>query len=173
MRRVVGLLLALSAAGLFVARASKFTTTADDIATFSTSVSISTPSTQVCNPTPFPFPAFVRATNLEVGPGAPTGVDANLMSKDIEGATTPIESQTDTRYYATWVAPVAPCSGYTLSGTVLLDIRQSPTNQRVREGLAAGLFDCPTTTFAQHSVGCTLLATGGVTAYGGAGRAGR
>jgi hypothetical protein len=148
-RRVVlfGLLLAL--VGMSTAFAASLSVQTEDIATFTTDVSISVPTstTSTTMPPPAPFPAtiYVRGA-ADTGVGsldfvAPAKNDS-VTRRLLVLSTEPIELQTTPSMYLTWKSQIAPAQGYLLSGSVTLYIEQ---NGGAANRVTAGLFICPST----------------------------
>ena len=140
MRRVLLFVLFLGLLGLSTAFAASFSVQSEDIATFSTDVSISVPTPE---PTPFPNLIYVRG-DLSGATGtldltAPVSNDS-VTKKPLKLSTEAIGAQIDATKYFTWQSPTAPTAGYVLSGSVTLYIDQ---NAGGSNKMTAGLFSCP------------------------------
>jgi hypothetical protein len=150
-RRALFVALGLLLLGLTAATASSFTTTTEDVATFSTPVSISVP------PYALPPVLYVRGS----APGGfgdldliePEGNDA-VTRWELELDDDTLQGQSDPNRYLTWRTPPAPSGGFSLRGSVRLLIDQSGSGE---DRLTAGLLSCPAAE-AAPSTGCDAIA---------------
>lgn len=178
MRRALVVLALLSGLGFFTARAATFSTNAEDVRSFTTSVSITVPTTTPCtSPVAFAVPAWIRTLGgqrvLDLGtPDAPTpdAVDQQTVVWSTGG--TSVASQAAGNALVRWsTAPtVAPPCGWLLPSPVTVSLRTTLTfTVRVNTALQAqaGLFACDvgapaatTTATPPVTPGCRLLGTG-------------
>lgn len=184
MRRLLLVLVAISAAGFFTARAATFTAPEKALDTFTTSVSISVPSTVPCTPTNIPSPVYVRTVGgarvLDPTPPTPSVPpnDNFETSTGLQFATTPVESNGNAGSFLTWEVPVLPeqppqpaqppSCGYALTGRVWLYI-QTSFNPGLSVNLGnvtltveAGLFSCGPNATETTTTGCMKIAGGSV-----------
>ena len=159
MRRVFLFAALLALVGLSTAFAASFSSQSEDIASFTTDVSISVPG-----PTPFPNTIFVRGGS-DLPPGdldlmTPVAND-NVTSKLLVLSTEPIELQTAATKYFAWESPVAPAQGYSLDGDVTLNLEQKDGGSN---RMTAGLFSCPelapVATVTGSTPACSVIAIG-------------
>jgi hypothetical protein len=139
-RRVFLLTALLLLLGLSTAFAASFSTEAEDIASFTTEVSISVPDT----PVPLPGTIYVGGgTGFAEGPlfleQPPSFHTQNrLVLLDVED----VQAQTDPAAFFTWKTnepPTTPPAGYLLDGIVTLIITQ---DELMTDRMTAGLFEC-------------------------------
>jgi hypothetical protein len=144
-RRVLFVGLGLSVLGLAVAVANKFDSKAEDVATFTTNVSISVPSRNL------PPTIFITGDGaLVLTPPA----NHNTTTKRIIRDTASLETQTNPQRYVTFEGPPAPAGGYVLQGYVKLFMDQDELGT---DRMTAGLLDCPASE-PNASTGCTTIA---------------
>lgn len=167
MRRAVLLGLLLALVGLSTAFAASLTVQTEDIATFTTDVSISVPTTTTTTtPPPVPFPGLIYVRGpAGTGAGsldfaAPAKND-NVTQSLLVLSTEPVELQTTASKYLTWRSQPAPAQGFLLSGSVTLLIEQKGGGANL---VTAGLFVCPTTAPAATTItppnACQLVRVG-------------
>ena len=139
MRRIVLLAVVLVGVSLTTATAASFDVRAEDVTSFTTSVSISVP------PAPTVTDVFYLTGDAAQLPGllaaTPAGSGSGVESKDISAdPSTPIDQQTDPNEHHDWETPPLTTPLTIISPTVTLFIEQ---NGNVGP-LTAGLFDCTT-----------------------------
>jgi hypothetical protein len=143
----------VSLVGLTSAVASSFSTNVEDVESFTTSVSLTTPANP---PVPFPPTLWVRgedgAGTLDLAP--PPAADAGWTKLLVLGGEE-VDLQTDPDEYVTWRSPVAPLGGFQLEGDVTLFIDQ---DRRDGDRMSGSLFVCPPEAPA-HSGDCQELVT--------------
>lgn len=151
MWRVLLVLTVVAALGMVAVEAGGFSTSTEDITSFSTSTSLTVP----CEPTALPDRLWVRGP-VSSSPGSldligPTVLDSPSVRRveNFHGDAGDVDVQADPDFYVTWASPPAPPCGYRLSGTVTLLIDQDGhRNHR----LTAGLFSCPAAAPAHTTV---------------------
>ena len=136
MRRVFLFAAFLLLLGLTSAFAASFDVQAEDVASFTTPVSISVP-----DPPVVPGSYFLRG-EVSTLPGLlddlPTGSDP-VRTKSVERGVVGVQAQTLTDHLHSWQTPAAPAGGIELDGPAVLRIYQNGGTDR----LTAALFDCP------------------------------
>jgi hypothetical protein len=138
-RRVLLFAILLAMFGLSTAFAASLSVQSEDIASFTTPVSVSVPAP------PTSVIAFFLSGDDAILPGfmAPSPPpDNSVNSKSIKPSTGPVRLQTATDKYHSWQTDPAPAGGLVLSGPAVLRIFQ---NGSVGAATAA-LFECPTAT---------------------------
>jgi hypothetical protein len=123
-------------AGLSTAFAAGSSVEVEDVASFTTDVSITVPAT------PVPPTVYIRGSSSgstgTLDFQAPATNDS-VTSKTLVLSTEALQAQTDTTKFFTWQSPAAPASGWILSGTVTLFITQ---NGGGSNRMTAGLLSC-------------------------------
>lgn len=147
MRRLAAFGILLLLVGLSTAFAASFGVQSEDIATFTTDVSISVPTTTTTTaPPPVPFPGLVYVRGpADTGVGsldftAPANND-HVTQRLLVLSTEPVELQTTVSKYLTWKSAPAPAQGFLLSGSVTLHIEQKGGGAN---RITAALLVCPT-----------------------------
>ncbi|MET0904091.1 MAG: hypothetical protein ABWZ52_12685 [Acidimicrobiales bacterium] len=165
MRRVLLFAALLSLLGLTTAFADTFSTNTEDVASFTTDVSVSVPG-----PTPFPNTIYITG-GTEVPPGdlaLMIPVNNNVTSKLLVLSTEPIDAQADQTKFFAWESPVAPPQGFSLNGDITLNLEQKDGGAN---RMTAALFSCPevapTSTVTTGSPACSMIAVGVSPAVGG------
>lgn len=162
MRRLLLFAAALGLLGLSTAVAASFSVQAEDVATFSTDVSISVPDLE---PTPFPNPLYVRSDKddlvgdllLKAPPkGSVQTMDLLRTTAAIDDEARPPVDPGKISYWFTWISEPAPVNGFVLSGKVTLNLEQNGLSSNQ---LMAGLFDCAGDAAADSADAeqCTLI----------------
>ncbi len=155
MRRLAAFGLVLLLVGLSTAFAASFDVQSEDIATFTTDVSISVPTTTTTAP-PTLHTLYLGGTDGNL-PGTldeqPESTTSKVHTKSIKPGTGSVASQVVTDRYHSWQSPPAPVGGYVITGIVTVWVTQVGGGGTV----LAGLFDCPATAGATV-VGCTQFA---------------
>jgi len=165
-RRLLTFAALLVLVGLSTAFAASFGTQSEDVASFTTDVSISVPTTQ--GPTPFPPTIYVRGdsdTPLGLLALTPPTENDSVRSKDLLLSTEAIGAQATLTKYFAWATPAAPAQGYSLTGDVTLSVHVmgGSTNR-----ITAGLFSCPAAAAIETvTPTCTTIAVGIAPAIGG------
>jgi hypothetical protein len=157
-RRLALVVGALSLVGVVAVSAGGLSTSAEDMTSFTTSVSVSVPG---CPPVAFPSSTLWVRGAASTLPGtldfaAPGSFDGNQMRSvalDDDFDHESLKAQTAQNKFFTWSAPTAPPCGYLLSGNVTLKIHQSGSGGNQ---LTAGLFDCPAAA-PPSSTSCTQI----------------
>lgn len=177
MRRILLVLVVISAFGLFVARADDFNMTADDVGAFSSPVSLTIPTTTtiVCGTPEAILPTIILRTLSGQDVLSPidepvevTELDALESSRPV-GITTgsnDVDDVTDPSFFDTWgvVAP-APC-GYRLDGVVQLFMRATWGGSNLNAPqVRARMYVCEPDADA-HSLGDDCAPIGGGSAGG-------
>jgi len=159
MRRVFLFAAFLSLLGLSTAFAASLSSQAEDVASYTTDVSVSVPG-----PTPFPNTIYIRAGD-EVPPGeldlmVPVTND-HVTSKELVLSTENIQLQADLAKFYAWESPVAPAQGYSLTGDITLNLEQKDGGEN---RMTAALFSCPAaapvSTVTTGATPCVLIASG-------------
>jgi hypothetical protein len=167
LRRLLLFAALLVLVGLSSAFAASFSTQSEDIASFTTDVSISVPD----NPTPFPNVIYVRgdsATPLgALSLVTPTAND-NVKTKLLVLSTEAIGVQAGATKYFAWATPTAPAQGYSLTGDVTLSVEQKDGGaNRMTAALLSCPADAPITTVTTGVSPCVQIAVGISPAVGG------
>jgi hypothetical protein len=150
-RRPALLALGLLVLGLTTAVASSFSTTTEDLTTFSTAVSISVPVHEL------PDRLYIRGSEEDAIGGIdllpPTDNDS-VSSRSILLRDETVQAQSDPAAFLVWHSPPAPSSGYLLRGTATLYISQQNDPD---DRFTAALLSCPATQ-PPASTGCSTIA---------------
>ena len=147
MRRVFMFAALLLLVGLSTAFAASFSTQAEDIASFTTDVSISVPQNQV-------LPYYLSGPGSVI-PGLIAQVppaSASVNSKSLDPGTLGTQTQTNASQMHSWQTGPTPAGGLVLSGPATARIFQNGGD----DPITAGLFTCLTATTATLS--CTWIA---------------
>lgn len=169
MRRVVLFSTLLLLLGLSTAFAASFSVEAEDVASFTTDVSISVPAA-----TPVPNTIYIRGSGTDAAgqllfeePADNVPTTDRALRRDTES----VQEQQDPLAFYTWIGPTAPPNGYLLSGTATLVITQ---NESGTERLTAGLLDCAASAppASSDTTQCSLLAVAASDALTGSGAGG-
>ena len=133
MRRMVLIAATLGLLGLSTAFAASFGTQSEDVASFTTAVSISVP--------PNPITAYYLSGDDDLLPGIMSTApppDTSVNSKEINPGTLGTEAQTDATKMHSWQTGPMPAGGLVLSGPATAKIYQNGGDDPV----TAGLFVC-------------------------------
>jgi len=146
-RRVVLFAALLVLVGLSSAFAASFSTQSEDVASFTTDVSISVPAS--------PALSYYLSGEDDVLPGliAPNPPqDASVNSKSLDPGDLGTEAQTDPEKMHSWQTTAAPAGGLVLAGPATARIFRNGGSDAV----TAGLFVCPAP--ATITSACTRIA---------------
>jgi hypothetical protein len=136
-RRVLLIAALVALLGLTTAVAANVSVEVEDVASFTTDVSITVPAT--------PVPGTIYIRGAASGASGTLDFTAPASNDSVTGkllvlSTETLQSQTDATKYFTWRSPAAPAGGWLLSGTVsLTGISQ---NGGGSNRMTAGLFSC-------------------------------
>lgn len=188
--RIRGLLVALtllSGLGFFTARAANVTLRAEDIDSFATTVSISTPTTVCAGPVALAPPIWIRTIGgtrvLDLGAPDPPATDT-IATQEVAWSTVanPLPTESAAGSLVAWTTrpTVAPTCGWRLPASVTVQLRTTLsylTALNVDLLARAGLFACDVGAAAATVVasppvvpGCRLIASGGATIANGTDR---
>jgi hypothetical protein len=151
MRRILLFAALLSLVGLSTAFAASFTTQAEDVASFTTQVSISVPTTQP----PVPATTYFLRGPASTLPGelSLNAQNAPVQDKQIKKDSKTVQQQDEATKYHTWQTLTVAGTPLTIGGEARLYITQK------NEGgsrLTAGLFSCPAAA-PPASTGCAQI----------------
>jgi len=145
--------------GLSTAFAASFATESEDIASFTTQVSISVPTTQP----PAPPRTFFLQGDPTILPGilSTTAVQSNTVSRDVIKDTLEVQPQADATKYFVWQGPTVAGSPLVVGGNTRLTMEQK---DEAGSRLTAGLFNCPAAAPVASTVatGCVQIGTSAV-----------
>ncbi len=155
MRRILLVLVVVSASGLFTARAADFSPPDVNLESFTTSVSVSVPetTTTTCPEVPIPSPLWLRSVSLPpvtpildvTTPGSTEGLTS---PRGLQYSSGSVQSVTSNTRYEAWrtLAPPPAC-GYRIRGDVTVHLRTNYSYIVLIGGLPhlkARLFTCST-----------------------------
>lgn len=154
MRRGLLVLMVVSLVGLTSAVASSFSTNVEDVESFTTAVSLTTPGDP---PLPFPPILWVRGTD---GAGTldfhPPPTPDSGWTKLLELGGEEVDEQLDPDEFVTWRGPTATVADLLLDGDVTLFIDQDGEDV---DRMSGALFVCPSSA-PLHSHTCTEIVNG-------------
>jgi hypothetical protein len=153
-RRALLVLMVVSLVGLTSAVASSFSANVEDVESFTTAVSLTTPGDA---PVPFPPVLWLRGTDgagtLDFSP--PPTPDVG-WTKHLELGGEEVDEQLDPDEFVTWRGPTATVEDLLLDGDVTLFLDQDGADV---DRMSAALFICPPAA-PLHSHSCTEIVNG-------------